>query len=162
MTFSYAKAHKLFFVARFLGAVIFCLSFLSPTFAAGKPEARKVYLLTSTYGVLVGTLTGIASLAFYDEPGEHKKNIAIGASLGLYTGVLLGTYVLFLAPDPNAKKETPAPDPDAEDEEAKFESLPGIQENVYPLAAAQELRWLPIAGWDPHKKTFELGIVYKF
>lgn len=91
----------------------------TPAFAA-KPQASRVFLLTSTYGVLVGTLTGLASLAFYEEPGLHRRNIALGASLGLYTGILLGGYVYLLAPDPNAPRSRPV---EEDDEEANWEGL---------------------------------------
>ncbi len=50
----------------------------------------KVILESSGYGVVGGTLLGTATLAF----GGEGRNIAKGASLGLYAGLLLGTYVV--------------------------------------------------------------------
>jgi hypothetical protein len=123
---------------------------------AADQNVRRAYLLTSTYGVLVGTLTGIASLAFYSEPGQNKKNIAIGASLGLYTGILLGTYVLFLAPDPNAPK-TQAADP--EDEEAYRGP---IFETPFAAAGVQLPRFQPHIGYDPQSSSVYAGISYVF
>ncbi len=54
--------------------------------------------MSCTYGVLAGSLVGAASLAFTDRPGDHLQRIARGASLGLYTGILLGLYVIYLVP----------------------------------------------------------------
>lgn len=54
-------------------------------------------MLTSiTYGTLAGTLVGAASLAFTDNPGDNLQRVARGASLGLYTGILLGVYVAYM------------------------------------------------------------------
>ena len=41
---------------------------------------------------------GAATLAIEDEPDEKIHRIARGASLGLYTGILLGLYVVYLLP----------------------------------------------------------------
>jgi hypothetical protein len=50
------------------------------------------------YGVLAGTLVGAASLAFTKRPGDNLNRVARGASLGLYTGILLGLYVVYIVP----------------------------------------------------------------
>ena len=42
------------------------------------------------YGVVGGALLGTASMAF----GSSSRSIAVGASLGLYGGLLFGTYVI--------------------------------------------------------------------
>ena len=44
----------------------------------------------AAYGTVCGALLGTASLAF-DAPG---RSVAIGASLGLYTGILFGSYIV--------------------------------------------------------------------
>ncbi|MGE3973210.1 MAG: hypothetical protein AB7F59_01645 [Bdellovibrionales bacterium] len=54
--------------------------------------------MSAAYGVLAGTLVGAATLAFTDRPGDNLKNIARGASLGLYAGILLGLYVVYVVP----------------------------------------------------------------
>jgi hypothetical protein len=64
----------------------------------------KVFITTSAYGAMAGALTGMASLAFYDTASSHTKNIAVGASLGLYTGILLSAYIIYGA---DMMKETP-------------------------------------------------------
>jgi hypothetical protein len=62
-------------------------------------------VVTSSYGVLAGTLVGVSSLAFTRRPGDHLKNIAVGASLGLYAGLLLGLYIAYAVPEPGKDEE---------------------------------------------------------
>ncbi len=57
--------------------------------------SSKEFVMSCTYGVLAGTLVGAAMLAFTDQPGENLSKVARGASLGLYTGILLGLYVVY-------------------------------------------------------------------
>lgn len=54
--------------------------------------------MSCTYGVLAGTLIGAASLAFVDRPSENLNKVARGASIGLYIGILLGAYVVYVVP----------------------------------------------------------------
>ncbi len=84
-------------------ALIF--AFLSPHQVQAAASKKKVFILTSTYGVLTGTMAGLASLAFYSSPGKHGRNVALGASLGLYTGILLGAYIVYATPDPKKEKQ---------------------------------------------------------
>ena len=58
----------------------------------------KAFITSSTYGVLAGALVGAATLAFTENPSDHLRNVAKGASLGLYAGILLGVYVVYLVP----------------------------------------------------------------
>ena len=64
----------------------------------------KIFLMTSTYGVMAGALAGLASLAFYSHPSEKTRNVAMGASAGLYAGILLGAYIVYWVPDSKKKK----------------------------------------------------------
>lgn len=57
-------------------------------------DPAKDFVMSCTYGVLAGTLVGTATLAFSDKPGDNLNRIARGASIGLYSGILLGLYVL--------------------------------------------------------------------
>ncbi len=63
-----------------------------------KAEAGREFLLSCTYGVLAGALVGAASLAVEDNPSDKVHRVARGASLGLYTGILLGLYVVYVVP----------------------------------------------------------------
>lgn len=71
------------------------------------------FLTSVTYGVLAGTLVGTATLAFTQNPGSNLQNIARGASLGLYLGIMLGLYVVYIVPNQNSVEDiyvqTPAP-----------------------------------------------------
>ena len=58
----------------------------------------KEFIMSCTYGILTGTLVGFASLAFTDQPGENLNRVARGASLGLYLGIALGAYVVYMVP----------------------------------------------------------------
>jgi len=53
------------------------------------PKA-KAFLTVSAYGAAGGALLGLASMAF----GTSSRAVAQGASLGLYAGILFGTYVI--------------------------------------------------------------------
>lgn len=58
----------------------------------------KEFIMSCTYGVLAGTLVGAAILAFEDQPGDNLNKVARGASIGLYSGILLGLYVVYIVP----------------------------------------------------------------
>ncbi len=65
----------------------------------------KEFIASCMYGVLAGTLVGAASLAFTDRPGDNLNRVARGASLGLYTGIALGLYVVYIVPGLNSESE---------------------------------------------------------
>ena len=66
--------------------------------ATDNKMAAKEFIRSCTYGVLAGTLVGAATLAFTEQPGENINRVARGASLGLYAGILLGLYVVYVVP----------------------------------------------------------------
>lgn len=81
-------------------AVVFIVSALFNSSAQAQAVGPSREFITSvTYGVLAGTLVGVASLAFTTNPGENLNKIARGASLGLYLGIGLGLYVAYGVPD---------------------------------------------------------------
>ncbi|MCJ8277989.1 MAG: hypothetical protein HRT44_12630 [Bdellovibrionales bacterium] len=80
---------------RHLVALVLICSFLP---AKAYAEPGREFLLSCTYGVLAGALVGAASLAVEDEPDEKIHRVARGASLGLYAGILLGLYVVYVVP----------------------------------------------------------------
>ncbi len=61
-------------------------------------DSGREFLLSCTYGVLAGALVGAATLAVEDNPGDKIHRVARGASLGLYSGILLGIYVVYVVP----------------------------------------------------------------
>lgn len=54
------------------------------------PVKAKAFLTIAGYGTAGGALLGLATMAF----GQSSRAVAQGASLGLYAGLLFGTYVL--------------------------------------------------------------------
>lgn len=91
--------------------LVLFLVFFSGFFYGSRPvqaaSAARIYVMTSTYGTLTGALAGLASLAFYSSPGTHTRNVAMGASLGLYAGLLMGTYIVYVVPDKKKEKANP-------------------------------------------------------
>jgi len=75
--------------------------------ARGAENQAREFVMSCTYGVLAGTLVGAASLAFTSKPSDNFGRVARGASLGLYTGILLGLYVVYVVPglEENAEEE---------------------------------------------------------
>ena len=60
-----------------------------------RADAGREFMMSCTYGVLAGTLVGAATLAFESQPGDKLYKVARGASIGLYTGIALGLYVVY-------------------------------------------------------------------
>jgi hypothetical protein len=87
MHFKFIK--KILLVVMILGVV----SIQSKPAHALSPKV-KVLAITAGYGAVAGTLIGLASLAF----GTKSKSIFIGASLGLYAGLIYGGYLIMYPP----------------------------------------------------------------
>src|SRR5580704_12500933 len=83
---------------RLVATLITSLLLLSLSTRAVAENQGREFLMSCTYGVLAGTLVGVASLAFVDKPGENLNRVARDASLGLYAGILLGFYVVYIVP----------------------------------------------------------------
>lgn len=81
------------------------LSFATVRARAAEANTGREFIMSCTYGVLAGTLVGAASLAFTKRPGDNLNNVARGASLGLYTGILLGLYVVYVVPGMQAQDD---------------------------------------------------------
>jgi hypothetical protein len=149
-----SESFRFGFLIAILGAFLFCAA---PRVEAQTPNVQgtlKAFVLTSTYGVLAGGLTGLASLAFYKEASEHTRNIAIGASVGLYTGILLGAYIVY-----SPSLSTPS-SPESPEEEDKEEPDPNDPIN---LGASLETppRMIPTLSYLPQQGV-QLGVVYRF
>jgi hypothetical protein len=121
------------------------------TTSSAPSGSLQAFLLTSTYGVLAGTLTGLASLAFYEEPGDHGRNVAMGASIGLYVGLLLGAYIVY-AP------QMAAPSSESDDSDSDYED-----DDPMDLGLRQALPTSqPLVSWDPHRAAMQVGWAYRF
>lgn len=95
-------------------------------------EPMKEFVTSCTYGVLAGTLVGAASLAFTDVPGDNLNNIARGASIGLYAGILLGAYVVYGVPsgdEPEGEQGPSEETPEGSSDDGEQTRL----ESIYPL-----------------------------
>lgn len=76
---------------RLLLAVVFTFTLSLSREAHAEMGAKpKAFLTIAGYGAAGGALLGAASMAF----GADVGAIAKGASLGLYAGIIFGTYVL--------------------------------------------------------------------
>jgi hypothetical protein len=86
---------------KLLLALFICTSLLTPKTTYALDAKAKAFAVICGYGTVGGALLGFASMAF----GANSRAIAQGASLGLYTGIIFGTYVLTSYKDPNAVQE---------------------------------------------------------
>jgi hypothetical protein len=76
---------------RLLFACLVVTTLVSPGNArAQMPPKAKAFMMVTAYGAGGGAILGLASMAF----GTSSRAIAQGASLGLYAGILFGTYIL--------------------------------------------------------------------
>jgi len=80
--------NKIFFSILVSMAILF--TFKPEVARAEMPAKPRAFLTIVGYGTVGGALLGAASTAF----GTSGRAIAQGASLGLYAGILFGTYVL--------------------------------------------------------------------
>lgn len=96
----------------------------------------KAFLVICGYGTVGGALLGLASMAF----GQTSRAVAQGASLGLYSGILFGAYVVMshddqiMAPQPN--------EPQSPYEDNQFVPYQGDNlETNYRPAMPQQVAW---------------------
>jgi hypothetical protein len=79
---------KIFYIL-FVSLICFSSVFVH-TAKAQVPPKLKAFLLMAGYGAGGGAILGAASTAF----GTSSRAVPQGASLGLYAGIIFGTYVL--------------------------------------------------------------------
>lgn len=91
-------------------ALICSLISFAPCKAYGELDPRLKALGTmALYGTVGGVLLGTASLAF----GTSGRSVAKGASLGLYAGLVFGSYVVIThAMKKRGQGQAPVPDQD--------------------------------------------------
>lgn len=79
-------------------AVIASLSLVSETGSAqmtNSQERFQDFFATAGYGTAFGAALGAATLPFQGNPEKHLRSVAIGASIGFFSGSLLGSYIVF-------------------------------------------------------------------
>lgn len=75
---------------KLLISIMLSFTLLFSSSAMALDPKLKILGTMSTYGVVGGALLGAATMAF----GSSGRAIAKGASLGLYGGLIFGTYVI--------------------------------------------------------------------
>lgn len=71
-------------------SVMLIFSFMGATSAYALDAKAKALATMALYGTVGGAMLGTASMAF----GTSERSIAVGASLGLYVGLIFGGYVV--------------------------------------------------------------------
>ncbi len=152
-----------------LFTIFLLLSMAVPRSSWALSKNFRLYITTSAYGTMAGAITGIGSLAFYESPSKHLNNVAMGASLGLYVGILMGTYMIYLTPDEKAKANaapaTPNDNPlnvpeeknsdeESDGAEAEQKSKMEINKVIYAMS--------PIVSYDYKTKRGILGLNLSF
>ncbi len=124
------RNHRKFWTLSILIVGLFAGDFAKAQQSGANPE--REFIMSCTYGVLAGTLVGAASLAFVDKPGDNLQRVARGASLGLYMGIALGAYTVYILPGQIEKEEERRLDPDkaadGEPEASNFQIFPFVAE----------------------------------
>lgn len=87
-----------------LAICIFLGTTYSPEAKAIEPKVKAV-LTMAAYGTVGGALLGAASLAF-DTGG---RSVAIGASLGLYAGIIFGSFIVVSHKMKKYREQNPVP-----------------------------------------------------
>lgn len=71
--------------------LLISLTVMAPVQKAHALDAKsKAFAIICGYGTIGGALLGFASMAF----GSNSRAIAQGASLGLYSGIIFGSYII--------------------------------------------------------------------
>ncbi len=97
----------------------------------------KAFLVICSYGTVGGALLGLASMAF----GQSSRAIAQGASLGLYSGILFGAYVVMSHDQSMASPVGDEPaSPYEENQYVPFNNDNQLDSSYRP-AAVQQVAW---------------------
>ncbi len=71
-----------------LGVVLPVLSLLGGGLLAPRQSyAKSGFFQTIGISIVVGTVLGVSTLPFYDQPGKHISNLALGAAAGAVAGI---------------------------------------------------------------------------
>lgn len=70
--------------------LLIALTLIMPTESKALAPKAQVVVTMSLYGTVGGAMLGLASLAY----GTNFRAVAMGASLGLYAGLLFGGYLI--------------------------------------------------------------------
>lgn len=97
----------------FILAIVFAFSGIGSVRAQMDPRIKALGMM-ALYGTVGGALLGTASLAF----GTDGRSVAKGASLGLYAGIIFGSYIVISHAYAKHQRENP---------QAQENYYPGVQ-----------------------------------
>ena len=140
-----SKKYKNFF----LWISILCFFSLSSPAKAELDHRIQDLLVMSAYGTIGGALLGTASLAF-DGDG---RSVAKGASIGLYAGIVFGSYVVLSHYFQRQRRLNPEPDPYYDNLEEGEEESGGGLFGVTP-------NWQEYRELERHSLSAQSGISY--
>lgn len=89
-------------------ALVTLFSFLSLFVPTGARADTSVgdSALTVAFATIGGAILGASTLPFYEDPGDHTKNIFYGAAIGAVAGVIISAYAgVQEGPDYNDEEE---------------------------------------------------------
>lgn len=133
-----SRCFSILTVLCFLSSTAFAQGVTTGSAETGSSSGRE-FIMSCTYGVMAGTLVGAASLAFVSKPSDSLNRVARGASIGLYTGILLGLYVVYVVPamEDDGSQE----DPVARLENSPFRIAPTFHDTQIDGVAADVTVW---------------------
>ncbi|MGZ3730910.1 MAG: hypothetical protein ACXVCG_16925 [Bdellovibrionota bacterium] len=76
-------------------AAVFVLTFVLSLLSAPRAQAEATFgdaALTVGVATAAGAILGASTLPFYEDSGEHTKNIFYGAAFGAVVGVFISAY----------------------------------------------------------------------
>ena len=75
-------------------SAVFSAAFLLISFPNGARADTSLgdSALTVAFSTIGGAILGASTLPFYEEPGDHTKNIFYGAAIGAVAGVIISAY----------------------------------------------------------------------
>lgn len=82
-------------IARNSFVTVLSFVFVLSLFSVPRARAEATFgdaTLTVAIATLTGAILGASTLPFYDESGDHTKNIYYGAALGAVAGVFVAAY----------------------------------------------------------------------
>ncbi len=93
---------------------------------SAKAGEMRTFFLSCAYGTGIGALAGLTALAFSEQPGNNLGYITRGASIGLYTGMGIGYYMIS-KPEVEVRGDT---QPSAQHQPFETETVFGREPNL--------------------------------
>ncbi len=84
-------------ISCFISSAIFVVSTFGSIAKAETMTLEQKYqnvFVSAGYATALGAAVGAAMLSFKDEPTDHLRYVAVGASVGFFAGTMFGTYMV--------------------------------------------------------------------